>query len=51
MTEQAKGALSAIISKHEGEILADWIREQSSLQTRKDPVQEAETRRADEGGE
>ena len=45
MTEQAKGALSAIISKHEGEILGEWVREQSSGQARRDPIQETETRR------
>jgi rsbT co-antagonist protein RsbR len=37
--------LSAIISQHEGEILTDWIRAQGAGGGRKDPLQEAETRR------
>ena len=46
MNDQVKGgALSAIIKKHEADILADWVREQSSLQKRRDPIQETETRR------
>ena len=37
--------LAALFSRNETELLADWVREQSSLQTRKDPVQETESRR------
>ena len=37
--------LSAIIAQHEGEILTDWIRAQGAGGGRKDPLQEAETRR------
>jgi rsbT co-antagonist protein RsbR len=37
--------LSAVITQHEGEILTDWIRAQGSAGGRKDPLQEAETRR------
>ena len=37
--------LAAVISQHEGEILTDWIRAQASASGRKDPLQEAETRR------
>ena len=38
--------LAAIISEHEAEILADWIRAQGAAGPgRKDPLQEAETRR------
>jgi rsbT co-antagonist protein RsbR len=43
--QQPEGALAAVISKHEGDILAEWVREQSSTQARKDPIQETETRR------
>jgi rsbT co-antagonist protein RsbR len=45
MKEQDKGGLAAILKKHETEILSDWIREQSAGQKRKDPIQEAESRR------
>ena len=37
--------LAAVISEHEGEILADWIRAQGAAGGRRDPLQEAETRR------
>ena len=37
--------LAAVFSKNETELLADWVKEQSSLQTRKDPIQETESRR------
>ena len=42
--KETKG-LAAIISQHEGEILTDWIRAQGNSGGRKDPLQEAETRR------
>ncbi len=45
MKEQDQGALVGILRKHESEILADWTREQAALQARKDPLQEAESRR------
>ena len=37
--------LAAVFAKNEAELLAEWVREQSSLQSRKDPIQETETRR------
>jgi rsbT co-antagonist protein RsbR len=37
--------LAAVISEHEAEILADWIRAQGAAGGRRDPLQEAETRR------
>ena len=40
-----KSGLAAIFARHEAELLVDWIREQSSQQTRKDPIQETESRR------
>jgi rsbT co-antagonist protein RsbR len=45
MKEQDKGGLASIVRNHEAEILAEWIREQAAGQKRKDPIQEAETRR------
>jgi rsbT co-antagonist protein RsbR len=45
MAEPQKGGLAAVFAKHEGDILTDWVREQGALQSRKDPVQETETRR------
>ena len=45
MKDQPKG-LAAIISRHEGEILTDWVRAQAGTGGRKDTLQEAETRRA-----
>jgi rsbT co-antagonist protein RsbR len=42
--KDSKG-LAAVISNHEGEILTDWIRAQGSAGGRKDPLQEAESRR------
>jgi rsbT co-antagonist protein RsbR len=44
MKEPQKNALVEIIRKHEAEILADWLREQAAIQTRRDQVHEAETR-------
>ena len=37
--------LAAVFSKNESELLTDWVKEQSSLQSRKDPIQETESRR------
>ncbi|HET9580053.1 MAG TPA: STAS domain-containing protein [Usitatibacter sp.] len=39
-------SLADIIRKYEGEILADWLKEQAAGQTRRDQVHEAETRTA-----
>ncbi len=45
MTAQEKGGLAAIVRNNEADILAEWIREQSAGQKRKDPIQEVEARR------
>ena len=37
-------SLADIIRKYENEILADWLKEQAAIQTRRDQVHEAETR-------
>ena len=44
MKETQKSSLSAIIRKHEGDILAEWSRLQSAASSRRDPAQDAEQR-------
>ncbi|HXF81104.1 MAG TPA: RsbRD N-terminal domain-containing protein, partial [Usitatibacter sp.] len=44
MKETDKNTLAGIIRAHEAEILADWLKEQASGQTRKDQVHETEIR-------
>ena len=45
MNDPQNSGLAAVFAKHEAELLADWVREQASLQTRRDPIQETESRR------
>jgi rsbT co-antagonist protein RsbR len=44
MKGQPKASLAAILEKYEAEILSEWAREQSAGQTRRDQMQDAETR-------
>ncbi|MGE5097398.1 MAG: STAS domain-containing protein [Betaproteobacteria bacterium] len=46
MKSASAASLADIIRKYEGEILADWLKEQAAGQTRRDQVHEAETRTA-----
>jgi rsbT co-antagonist protein RsbR len=45
MKEQDQSSLVGILRSHEADILADWVREQSTALGRKDPIQETENRR------
>ena len=44
MTQQREGTLAGVLRKHENEILADWLKEQSARASRRDQLNETQVR-------